>query len=81
MALVLILVVWGGVRLSFDCLRFLSMGAMRSRVDHRVEAVWVAWWSNYRYGGWAMVGLSWAAHRGENQCQARPGKKFRPTTN
>jgi hypothetical protein len=27
-----------------------------------------------------MVGLSWAAHQGENQRQAGPVKKFQPTT-
>jgi hypothetical protein len=35
--------------------------------------------ANYLCGGWAMVGLSWAAHRGENQRQAGPVKKFWPT--
>jgi hypothetical protein len=58
-----------------------SVCAMRSRVGHRVKAVWVAWWfgdwcgssfellpllgklTGYGSGpGWAMVGLSWAAH-------------------
>jgi hypothetical protein len=35
---------------------------------------------DYWWGGWAMVGLSWAAHQGENWRQARPVKKFRPMT-
>jgi hypothetical protein len=50
-ALVLILAARGGVRLSFDCLRVLSMGAVWSRVGHRVEAVRVAWWSGDQCGG------------------------------
>jgi hypothetical protein len=48
---VLILSVWVGVRLGFDCLWVLSMGAMQSRVNHRVEGVRVARWSGDQYGG------------------------------
>jgi energy-converting hydrogenase Eha subunit G len=57
---VLILVVRGGVQLSFVCLWVLSVGAMWLRVSHRVKGVRVAWWSGDQCGGggWAMVGLS-----------------------
>jgi hypothetical protein len=51
MALVLILAVQGGVRLSFDYLQVISVGAMRSRVGHMVEVVLVARWSGDRCGG------------------------------
>jgi hypothetical protein len=49
-ASVSILAIRGGVQLSFDCFRVLSVGAMRSRVGHKVEAVRVAWWSDDRCG-------------------------------
>jgi hypothetical protein len=45
-----ILPVRGGVWLSSDRLRALSVGAMRSQVSHRVEAVRVARWSGDRCG-------------------------------
>jgi hypothetical protein len=51
MASVLFLAVLGGVRLGFDCLWVLSVGVMRSRVGHKVEAVRVAWWSGDQCGG------------------------------
>jgi hypothetical protein len=50
-ASVSILAVRGGVQLGFDCLWVLSVGAMWSRVGHRVEAVPVVRWSGNRCGG------------------------------
>jgi hypothetical protein len=50
-ASVLILVVRGGVRHGFDCLRVLSVGAVWLGVSHRVEAVRVARLSGDQCGG------------------------------
>jgi hypothetical protein len=43
--LVSILAIRGGVRLGFDCLGVLSMGAVWPRVGQKVEAVRVTRWS------------------------------------
>jgi hypothetical protein len=50
-ASVSILAVQGGVRLGFNCIRVICVGAIWSGVAHRVEAVQVAWWSGDRCGG------------------------------
>jgi hypothetical protein len=49
--LVLILAIRGGVRLGFDSLGVLSMGAVWPRVGKRVEVVRVAWWSGDQCSG------------------------------